>query len=67
MPILQTVQKGLVAVPQEGKEQSCLENSEVASSLGSFNPGPVLQVLPLLGLGCPSSPSRPHAPVANSH
>lgn len=32
MPILQTVQEGLVAVPQEGKEQSCLENSEVASS-----------------------------------
>lgn len=67
MPILQTVHKRLVAVPQKGKEQSCFEDSEVASSLGSLNPGPVLQVLSLLGLGCPSSPSRPHAPIANSH
>jgi hypothetical protein len=32
MPIRQTVQEGLVAVPQEGREQSCLENSEVDSS-----------------------------------
>lgn len=67
MPILQTVQEGLVAVPQQGKEQSCLENSQVASSLSGLNPGPVSQVLPLLGLGYPSSPSRPHAPVTDSH
>lgn len=63
--ILQSVQGGLVDVPQEGKVQSCLENSEVVSTVGGLNPGPVLQVL--LILGCPSSPSRPHATVASSH
>lgn len=41
MPILQTVQKGLMIGPWKGKEQSCLESSEVASSLDGLNPGPV--------------------------